>query len=256
LSQCASASLVTRWRAGCELAATVLTERYQARLIALVASRLGRRYRSAIAAEDVVQSALGSFFRVASVNDGPDRWKLRLEDSVSAWNLLAVFVRRKLARSLDRVTAAKRGGGMDGRSIQDGLNEEWFVDDSSEIAVGGLLEDLRDALSPSQLQLLDRLLAQRTQGEIAVELGVDERTVRRHVDGLRAVARTWFEPEPMPKNVRADPRSLSVDLPKVEYNQFVLGKMIGRGGPGRCIALHCSRTVGSWLSSFSIDAFG
>ena len=109
LTNRASRELVEMWRSGSQDAARVLLARYEVRLIALVASRLNRKYRGGIAPEDVVQSAMGSFFRVTRAGANPS---FKLGSTASAWNILATFVRRKLARALERETAAKRGGGQ------------------------------------------------------------------------------------------------------------------------------------------------
>ena len=108
LTNLASRDLIEIWRAGSQDAAYVLWARYQVRLVALVAARLNRKYRNGIAAEDVVQSAMGSFFRVTSGGSKPS---IQLESTASAWNILATFTRRKLSRALERETAFKRGGG-------------------------------------------------------------------------------------------------------------------------------------------------
>jgi hypothetical protein len=102
--------LIEKWRAGSQEAAAVLMERYRLRLIALVASRFSRGQRGSIDPEDVVQSAMGSFFR----NTSPaSQSRLQIESTLSVWNLLAMFARRKLFRSLERASAAKRGAGWD-----------------------------------------------------------------------------------------------------------------------------------------------
>ncbi len=62
LSNLPSQELLARWKLGDSQAANVLADRYFARLVALVASRLNRRYQPAVAPEEVVQSAMGSFF--------------------------------------------------------------------------------------------------------------------------------------------------------------------------------------------------
>jgi hypothetical protein len=89
-----------------------------------------------IAPEDVVQSAMCSFFRITRAGVNPS---IKLESTASAWNILATFVRRKLARALERETAVKRGGscwplGKErsasyNRSIigrRKGVSDEWY----------------------------------------------------------------------------------------------------------------------------------
>ena len=56
------AELVEYWKQGVESAASILTERYRIRLVALVASRIAQKYQGRIEPEDIVQSAMGSLF--------------------------------------------------------------------------------------------------------------------------------------------------------------------------------------------------
>ena len=70
----------------------------------LVASRLNHRYRSEIDPDAVMQSAMGSFF------DAARHSRIQVSHSVSLWRLLATFARRKMARKIERYSAAKRGG--------------------------------------------------------------------------------------------------------------------------------------------------
>ena len=95
--------LLRRWKAGDEQAAEILFDRYSLRLVALVASRLNRKFRDAVAPEDIVQSALGSFF------DAARHSRIHVTSSLSLWRLLATFARRKMARSIENQVAAKRG---------------------------------------------------------------------------------------------------------------------------------------------------
>lgn len=103
LTNRASHELVSLWHSGSQDAAHVLLARYEVRLIALVASRLNRKYRDGIAPEDVVQSAMGSFFRVTRAGANPS---IKLESTASAWNILATFVRRKLVMPAVRAISA------------------------------------------------------------------------------------------------------------------------------------------------------
>ena len=104
LTNRASRELVELWRSGSQDAARVLLARYEVRLIALVASRLNRKYRDGIAPEDVVQSA----WAVSSESQGQVPTPPSSSKALSsAWNILATFVRRKLARALERDTAGQ-----------------------------------------------------------------------------------------------------------------------------------------------------
>ena len=227
LTNLASRDLMELWRTGSQDAARVLWARYQVRLVALVAARLNRRYRNGIAAEDVVQSAMGSFFRVTSAGSKPS---IQLESTASAWNILATFTRRKLSRALERETAFKRGGGWE-REPLDQLEPNEFIEPST-LEADEILADLNSQLTSDQTQLLDLLLENATQREIAERLKVDERTVRRRIAAIRAVVSGHLaDDEHQEQSVESD--SVSNSIPKITYREFVLGEMVGRGALGK-----------------------
>jgi eukaryotic-like serine/threonine-protein kinase len=223
----ASRDLVALWHAGSQAAARVLLARYEVRLVALVAARLNRKYRDTIAPEDVVQSAMGSFFRVTSAGTKPS---IELDSSASAWNILATFARRKLSRALERETAFKRGGGWD-RAPLDELEPDLRAL-PSETDVDDTLAELNSLLSDEQAELLELLVAGATQKEIAERMGVDERTIRRRVTALRAVVSAQRADHEASKPA-TDSVKENVTLPNITYRQFVLGKMVGRGALGK-----------------------
>ena len=222
--------LIEKWRTGSQEAAAVLMERYRLRLIALVASRLSRGQRGSIDPEDVVQSAMGSFFRNTS---SASRSRLQIESTLSVWNLLAMFARRKLSRSLERASTAKRGAGWD-RNILDQIELLEFQQSTPESQdVAELVNELNSTLAPDQVELLELLVAGNTQREIAENLSVDERTVRRRVTTIR----NQLTPHLFKNQITNDEDAIlvppSFSLPRIGYGQFVLGKMIGSGGFGK-----------------------
>lgn len=172
--------LLRLWRAGDEQAAGVLVDRYTFRLIALVAQRMNQRFRGSIDPEDVVQSAMGSFFNAAQQD------RIHISDSVSLWRLLAAFARRKLARSVEKQTAFKRGGGHTRLSLEI-AEQDWLIENrgQQEEAVQELTDALAADLPQGLRDVLAGLLAGRSQKEIAESLAIDERTVRRRVVRLR-----------------------------------------------------------------------
>lgn len=237
LTNRASRELVDLWHSGSQDAARVLLARYEVRLIALVASRINRKYRDSIAPEDVVQSALGSFFRVTQNTAKPS---IKLESTASAWNILATFARRKLARAFERETAAKRGGGRT-RVPLDDLDPKTIP---LTIEADELLAEVRSILDQAQFEVLELLLANATQKEIAEQLGIDERTVRRRVTAMQDIISKHIVVRHSP--VRSvvdrvnDPRtagtltgSTTLNLPNISYRRFVLGKLVGRGALGK-----------------------
>lgn len=230
LTNRASRELIDLWYSGSQDAARVLLARYEVRLIALVASRINRKYRDSIAPEDVVQSALGSFFRVTQACVKPS---IKLESTASAWNILATFARRKLARAFERETAAKRGGGrtrvpLDELDVGLDLKTSPSMMDADE-----LLAEVHTMLDQGQIELLELLLANSTQKEIAEQLGVDERTVRRRVTAIREVVKGQFDSVDEQNARPSDDADPSINLPNIRYRQFVLGKLVGRGALGK-----------------------
>ena len=228
LTNRASRELVDLWQSGSQDAARVLLARYEVRLIALVASRLNRKYRDSIAPEDVVQSAMGSFFRVTRASAKPS---IKLESTVSAWNILATFARRKLARALERATAVKRGGGRTRVSLDD--LEPDLRTNPSKVEADEILADVHSLLDQEQLQLLELLLENATQKEIAEQLGVDERTIRRRITTIREVIAGRFAPVDERNALLSHSSGDCINLPNISYREFVLGKLVGSGALGK-----------------------
>lgn len=228
LTNRASRELVELWRSGSQDAARVLLARYEVRLIALVASRLNRKYRDGIAPEDVVQSAMGSFFRASRAGAKPS---IKLESTASAWNILATFVRRKLARALERETAVKRGGGRTRVSLDD-LETDLSTNPSATEA-NELLDEIHSLLNSDHSQLLELLLENKTQREIAEQLGVDERTIRRRIKSMQDIVKGQLASIDERTGALLDSPIETINLPNISYRQFVLGKLVGRGALGK-----------------------
>lgn len=228
LTNQASHKLVEMWRSGSQDAARVLLARYEVRLIALVASRLNRKYRDGIAPEDVVQSAMGSFFRVTRASASPS---IKLESTASAWNILATFVRRKLARALERENAVKRGGGRTRVSLDD-LETDPSTNPSVTEA-SELLAEIHSMLNSEHSRLLELLLENKTQREIAEQLGVDERTIRRRIKSMQDIVKGQLASVDERNGASLNSTIETINLPNISYRQFVLGKLVGSGALGK-----------------------
>ncbi|MDX1925200.1 MAG: ECF-type sigma factor [Pirellulaceae bacterium] len=228
LTNRASHELVNLWHAGSQAAASVLWARYEVRLIALVASRLNRKHRDGIAPEDVVQSAMGSFFRLTRASASPP---IKLESTVSAWNILATLTRRKLSRALERETAVKRGGGRTRVALED--LEPDLRANPSQTEVDEVLAGIHSLLNQDQLQLVALLLENATQKEIAEQLGVDERTVRRRITAIREIVTGRIAVVEQQSATSSESLIENINLPNISYREFVLGKLVGRGALGK-----------------------
>ncbi|MCA9209712.1 MAG: protein kinase [Planctomycetales bacterium] len=223
-----SRDLVKLWREGSQDAARILLARYEVRLIALVAARLNRKFRESIAPEDVVQSAMGSFFRATGACAKPS---IQFDSSASAWNILATFTRRKLSRAIERETAFKRGGGWSKTPLNQldlSLQSSPSAKEADEI-----LADIQSLLGPDQSLLLDLLLENASQKEIAKRLKVDVRTVRRRIAAMRATVAGKVAGGNESNEPTAESTAETIHLPNIHYRQFVLGKLVGSGALGK-----------------------
>lgn len=216
--------LLRRWKLGDEQAASVLVDRYTLRLVALVASHLSRRFRDTVDPEDVVQSAMGSFFAAARQS------RLRVSQSVSLWRLLATFAKRKMLRTIERQSAAKRGGEFQRMGFDESVHA-WEAEPSETRleAVEELLGAIDEELPSDLREVLDLLIVGHTQKEIAEALMLTERTVRRRVVRLREI----LSSEHQQRKAHGDGAFISPSLPRIDYHQFVLGKLVGAGGFGK-----------------------
>jgi DNA-directed RNA polymerase specialized sigma24 family protein len=105
-----SAGSVTHWirelKAGNELAAQKLWEKYFNQLVALARTKLKNRPQRIADEEDVALSAFDSFCRGAEQGRFP-----QLSDRDDLWQLLVMITGRKAADLVQRECRQKRGGG-------------------------------------------------------------------------------------------------------------------------------------------------
>ena len=222
LADFSDGELLSRWKHGNEQAAACIVERYAIRLVAMVASKMNPRFCVAGDPDDVVQSAMGSFFAAARQN------RIQVSQSVSLWRLLATFTKRKMLRSIERQTTAKRGGSFE-RLDFDQVLENWSKDSQSNMptTIDDLLDGIEDELPTDLREVLNLSLLGETQRDIAERLGIAERTVRRRMIRLYEALSPRNSNRHEQEN---DDEFFSESLPRFEYNQFVLGRMIGAGG--------------------------
>lgn len=182
-----SIELLARWQAGDEQAAQTLFVRYFARLYGLVRAHLQQRSSARFDADDVVQSAFGSFFRGA--RDG----QFVLQRAGDLWNLLAAIALHKIQHQFERHTAGKRAvqreqlSGMLDEVLQGDLSP--LARDPSPQDAAMLIDELEHLLSPLseiQRQIVEMRLDGFTLDEIAVEVRRSQRTVRRTMEQIKS----------------------------------------------------------------------
>lgn len=164
-------------------AARQVFDRYVNRLIGLARNRLSARMSRRVDPEDVVQSAFRSFFRKAGDS------AFELEETGDLWRLLVVITLNKLHRRVEHHQAAKRNMSREVHAAQeeDGPTVD-FVSGVDEPIAAVELEDelahITSDFSAQQQQMVELRLQGYQLQEIADEVGMSERTVRRTIKQL------------------------------------------------------------------------
>lgn len=161
---------------------TVLVNRFAAGLLARARGSMSDQLQRRLDPEDVVQSVFRSFF--VRHRDG----QFCFEDENDVWRLLCAMTYRKVARVArfhhqDRRSVKReetRDAGEPGRAAQE-LPEDAVV-------LLDILERLLRGLPAETQQVVYLRLQNYSHSEIAEEIGVSERTVRRSIARVRAIA--------------------------------------------------------------------
>jgi len=172
-----------------------LWDRYFGQLVAVANRKLGSAPRRAGDEEDVVVSAMKSFYQGAAGGRFPD-----LRDRLGLWPLLVKITARKAFNQIRGERAAKRGGGQ--------VRGESVLIDAADASMGGLAEiAVSDEPSPQFAaemaeecrRLLERLPddAMRSIAELklqgyntsamAARLKLSPRTVERRLQSIREI---------------------------------------------------------------------
>jgi RNA polymerase sigma-70 factor (ECF subfamily) len=178
-----SAELLARLEAGDSRAAGELYDNYLDRLIRLVRSRYSNELNRRFDPEDVVQSALCSFFLRAQKGLFVHR------RSGDLWRLLAQITCRKLYKRIEfhrqelrDYRKERHASGEDEEQLATPLEPSW--EEAMEIM--SELQHVLDGLEPHQRLMLGMRLQDHTFDEIAAATGRTQRTVRRLIDKVRA----------------------------------------------------------------------
>ena len=180
-----SRELFQRYVEGDRQAADELFHRYIGRLTVFARARMTPKIAQRFDPEDVVLSAYRSFF--VRARDG----KFSLEQSGDLWRLLVVIVLKKLRRRIRHHRAQKRAVGLE-KGLPDGGDSVWeyllTAEDHSTNEAAFELADLVEAfmlkLSFRDRRIIELRLLGQTIEDVAAELQVNERTVRRILDRL------------------------------------------------------------------------
>jgi DNA-directed RNA polymerase specialized sigma24 family protein len=181
-------------QAGDPAAVEQLWQRYFHRLAGLAHTKLPGAVRRVADGEDVASSALATFFHHAEQGRFPD-----VRDRDSLWRLLVVITSRKAAHRVREQTCPTRGGGavvslpVAGGDEEDSVLSEALSREPTADLAAQMEEDyqeLLDALPDEELRQVAVLKMEgHSNDEIAVGLGVSDRTVKRRLEWIRKVWR-------------------------------------------------------------------
>ncbi|HEY7423625.1 MAG TPA: sigma-70 family RNA polymerase sigma factor, partial [Gemmataceae bacterium] len=178
-------TLLRLLRAGDERAARQVFDTYVNRLLHLARRRISQHLAGRVDPEDIVQSVFRTFFSRVKAGD----FKVEGQDDLG--KLLGRITLYKALRQVERHTAGKRDCMLEaGSEAPLNLADLPDLEPSPETVVAFLdhFEHFLTALRPQDRKILEmRLEGYRTQ-EIADELGISDRHVRRAVEHIRAVA--------------------------------------------------------------------
>src|SRR3954469_3790725 len=174
-------SLVRRFRAGEDDAATKLYKRYAERLHRLAQRNTGADLARRFDAEDVVQSVFRTFFRrlrtgLYDLPAGDELWRLLLVISLNKIRTLAVFHRAQ-KRNVGATVAPDTA--LLGQ-LADETSDNLAVA-SLKMVIGEVLEDLPEV----QQSIIVRRIEGCQVEEIAAETGRSKRTVERVMQDFR-----------------------------------------------------------------------
>jgi RNA polymerase sigma-70 factor (ECF subfamily) len=180
-------ALVELWRQGDQDAARQIVERYVDRLMTLARRRLSQRLASRVDPEDIVQSAFRSFF--ARARQG--RFVFAEQDDVC--KLLVRITLHKTLRQVAFHKAAKRSAAAETPQGEEHHERLLALLDGeptpeTEVAFLDQLEHFFGQLRPQERQILEMRIQGYSNDEIARELGIYDRKIRRVFEHVRAVA--------------------------------------------------------------------
>ena len=173
-------------KAGDPRAETHIFQLYMNRLLALAGRHLSPRMAQTGDADDIVQSAMRTFFR--RLRDERFVW----DDSIDLWWVLARIIVRKVGHRVDQHFADLRFVAWDQCASPEESGSAAFIQDFAReptpeeaIAAQDLLERVLEPLNPAQRKIVELRLEGHSFEEISGRLGCSESIARRLTDKVK-----------------------------------------------------------------------
>ena len=179
------ADLKARLGAGDQTAPAEIVRRYSEQLIRLAAPRVAGSLRRKVGPDDLVQSALKSFFRADPVR------AFALNDWENLWSILATLTLRKSRAAVRHFLAAKRNINREQFAAPDASSSAQWEFAASEptpaesATLNDLVQRLLNGLDDKTRQIAELALLGHTREEIAPLVGLSERSVYRKLESVR-----------------------------------------------------------------------
>ncbi len=175
------------WSTGDEDAARQLFDRYAEQLVLLARKRISQRLASRIDPEDIVQSSFRTFFRRC------EEGQFSFKDPDDVCKLLARITIHKTFRQIAYHKRAKRDATIEtphGDESQDMLLKLVTCDPSPEEATTFVdqLEHFFALLGDEELRILKMRMEGHSNVDIAKELNISDRKIRRIMERVRGLA--------------------------------------------------------------------
>jgi RNA polymerase sigma-70 factor, ECF subfamily len=175
-------SLLTRYRAGSQDAATELYLRYAERLRGLARKQLSHDLAGKVEVDDIVQSVFASFFR------GVDKALYEVPAGEELWKLLLVIALHKIRNKGAYHDAAKRDARRTTRlnEVEPLLSSKSEEDRAACAFLQLVVEEMLATMSGQHRQIVELRMDGFDVTEIAQKIGRSKRTVERLLQQARA----------------------------------------------------------------------
>lgn len=174
-------SLIRRYRAGGDDAATALYLRYARRLRGMVAKLCGKEFAGRFDADDVLQSVFRTFF------DGVRKEAYDAPPGGEIWALLVTLAVSKVRNLVDHHTAGKRDVRTTTPAPEAGPAGLIDRDESAAAFLRMVVEEQLAALPEANREIVRLRIEGYEVAEIAAHTGRSPRTVERVLQRFRAV---------------------------------------------------------------------
>lgn len=180
--------LIEQMKEGDENAVNRLYELYAGKLIGVVQKSISAKFGGRFTSESVVQSAIFSMIKRTNLG------QFRFADDEAFWKLLISIALNKLRKKVEFHQAEKRDPGREISAevyVAERLKQPNHFEDG--IHFKDTLDQLLNKLDKRSQDIILAKMEGKTQQEIADELDVNEKTIRRAMTKIRDAAAKLFD---------------------------------------------------------------